>query len=262
MRDRLASMCLVPLLALLWPPQAAAQEDEDLTALARRAKHSVVALEILDRLGRKVSSGTGFFIDPEGLIVTNRHVIEGGSRVRAVLSNEATVEVTGLVASDEVNDLAIVKVDSGPYPALTLADSSTIEAGRKIVVLGGPLGLYGSLSEGIVSAVRTEENQAPVLQITAPISPGSSGSPVMNLDGEVLGVAVSQAVFGNRAQNLNFAVPSAAVRELLGSVDAAIAPRPFGARQVVKTGAGAYIRNLVISMVFFAAIFLGYRYLR
>lgn len=265
MRHRLASLFLLPLLGLPGPPVAVAQEAQNPTvALARRAKHSVVVLEILDRFGRPVGTGTGFFVDPEGLIVTNHHVIEGGSRVTAVLSNEQKIEVTGLVASDEMNDLAIVKVGSGPYPALTLADSSTIEAGQRIVVLGNPLGLSGSLSEGIISAVRNQEDpadgqEATVLQIDAAISPGSSGSPVMNLKGEVVGVAVRQIRYG---QNLNFAVPSAAVRELMGSIDAAVAPRPFGAGQVVRTSTGVYLRNLVISLIFFAAIFLGFRYFK
>lgn len=262
MRQLPASTSLALFLALF--STAAAEETQDLTVLARRAKHSVVALEVLDRFGREVASGTGFFVDPEGLIVTNRHVIEGGSRVRAVLANRQKLDVTGVVATDEVNDLAIVKVDSGPYPALALGDSAGIEAGLKIVVLGSPLGLAGSLTEGIVSAVRSGENlpewhQAPVLQIDAAVSPGSSGSPVMNLEGEVVGVAVSQAVYG---QNLNFAVPSAAVRELMGSIDLAAAPRPLGASQVAETGAVPYLRNLAVSLVFFAAIFLGLRYLR
>jgi serine protease Do len=266
MRKQLASTLLLPFLAPFLTPvsPAVAQQAQDLTALARRAKHSVVALEILDRFGRKVGTGTGFFIDPEGLIVTNRHVIEGGSRARAVLANRQTLDVTGVVAADEVNDLAIVKVESGSYPALPLGDSSGIEAGLEIVVLGSPLGLAGSLTEGIVSAVRSEGNlpewhQAPVLQIDAAISPGSSGSPVMNLEGEVVGVAVSQAVFG---QNLNFAVPSAAVRELMGAIDLGAPPRPLKAGRAAGTSAVPYLRNLMISIVFFAAIFLGLRFLR
>lgn len=254
-------------LALAWlaavPRPAGAQpQAQDLSALADRTRHAVVYLRILDAFGGELGSGSGFFVDPEGLIVTNYHVVEPGSRLEAVLSNKRTLEVVGVVATDEANDLAVVKVDEGPFPALELADSSAVVPGQRVVVLGSPRGLTGSLSEGIVSAVRGRnelpgEPHMPVLQITAAISPGSSGSPVMDLEGRVVGVAVSQVVVG---QNLNFAVPSTAVRELLGRVDADVAPRPLGG--VAGAGTWTYARNLAVSLLFFGAIYWGFRYLR
>lgn len=242
-------------------PAPAQEAARDLSELAREVRHAVVALKVFDRFGKELGTGSGFFVDAEGWIVTNHHVIEPGSRLEAVLSNQRTVAVTGVVATDEANDLAIVKVDEGPFPTLDLAGSA-IEPGLRVVVLGNPLGLAGSLSEGIVSALRDGDelpgdHHRPLLQITAAISPGSSGSPVMNLDGDVVGVAVSSFL---GTQGLNFAVPVAAVRELLGRVDASVPPRPLGA--VTATSAVTYARNLAISLVFFAAIYLGFRYLR
>ena len=235
---------------------------QDLKELARDAKFSVVALNVLDAFGGKLGTGSGFFVDPTGLIVTNFHVIEQGRRIEAVLSNERTLEVAGVMATDEDNDLAVLKVDSGPFPALGLADSESVEAGERVVVLGSPLGLTGTLSEGIVSNVWKDEmlphgKRGTALQITAAISPGSSGSPVMNLDGEVVGVAVSQMLGG---QNLNFAVPSQAVRELLGTVDASRPPQPL--KSAATAGTGVYLRNLVISLLFFAALYFGFRRLK
>ncbi len=237
-------------------------QAQDLKELARNAKYSVVALNILDAFGAELGSGSGFFVDPSGLIVTNFHVIERGRRIEAVLSNERRLEIAGVMATDEDNDLAVLKVDSGPFPALSLGDSASVEAGERVVVLGNPRGLAGTLSEGIVSNVWKDEmlphgKRGTALQITAAISPGSSGSPVMNLDGEVVGVAVSQVLGG---QNLNFAVPSQAVRELLGRVDASRPPQPLKTATTVSKG--AYLRNLGLSLLFFAALYAGFRYLK
>ena len=241
---------------------------QDLKELARQARDSVVLLNVFAPGGRAVGTGTGFFVEG-GRLVTNFHVIDRAARVEAVLANEESLEVTGVAAVDEANDLAILDIASGPFPGLALADSGAVEAGERIIVLGNPLGLSGTLSEGIVSAVRDDgladepafgrprarEGGSPLLQISAAISPGSSGSPVMNLSGEVVGVAVSQIVAG---QNLNFAVPAAAVRALLDSADAGRLERRFGAGP--GSGGGAYLRNVVISLLIFAALYVALRY--
>jgi S1-C subfamily serine protease len=249
------------LLGLGWlAPSLAAQ---DLKELARRSRDSVVLLEVYEIGGRQIGAGTGFFIDDHRL-VTNWHVVENAALVEAVLATEEKIDVAGLVARDEVNDLAILEVEGGPFPALALTDSASVEAGERVVVLGNPLGSFtGSLSEGIISAVRLDgladrlpgASSAPLLQITAAISPGSSGSPVMDLDGKVIGVAVSQMVQG---QNLNFAVPAPAVRRLLESAAGGRLARTYRAKP--SFARGAYFRNLVISVVLFAALYLTFRY--
>jgi putative serine protease PepD len=254
--------CLALALTCTLAPALSAQDLKD---LARKSRDSVVLLEIYEIGGRQIAAGTGFFVDGHRL-VTNWHVVEHAALVEAVLASEERIEVVGLVAKDEVNDLAILEVEGGPYPALSLADTAGVEAGERVVVLGNPLGsLTGSLSDGIVSAVRADgladkvagAPDAPLLQITAAISPGSSGSPVMDLEGRVLGVAVSQVVLG---QNLNFAVPAPAVRRLLeeageGKLSKAYRTKPSFTR-------GAYFRNILVSVVLFAALYLTFRYWR
>ena len=265
-RRRVPLRAAISLLLLAAGTAGAQEPAQDLRELARQARDSVVLLNVFAPGGRAVGTGTGFFVEG-GRLVTNLHVVDRAARVEAMLASEETLEVTGVAAADETNDLAILEVAAGSYPTLNLALAG-VEPGERIVVLGNPLGLSGTLSEGIVSAIRSEglageptlgktipkDAVAPLLQISAAISPGSSGSPVMNLSGEVVGVAVSQFV---RGQNLNFAVPAAAVRQLLASADAGRLERSFGARP--GSGTGAYLRNVVISLAVFAALYLALR---
>lgn len=243
---------------------ASAVPADDLKDLARDAKTSVLLLRVLDGSGREVGSGTGFFASSDGLLVTNHHVIASARRIEAVQAEGAQLEIRGVVATDEVNDLAVLRVDSGRSRPLRLSDSDVLDPGERIVVLGGPLGLAGTLSEGIVSAIREaseldehEDGASSLLQITAAISPGSSGSPVMKLNGEVVGVVVSQYRFG---QNLNFAVPVTALHRLLARIGPDTREVPLG--DVSGTSPSHYLRNVVISAVFFALLILGLRRLR
>lgn len=254
-----AACLLTSSLSVLPADEALAQ---DLRELASRAGSSVVLLRVLNSFGAEAGVGSGFFVSEEGWIVTNYHVVEGVSHLEAVLADNTRLPVTGILAQDEVNDLAVIAVEPGSFSPLALA-TGNVEPGDPVVVLGGPLGLAGSLSEGIVSAVRRDEEgddeaKYPWLQITAPISQGSSGSPVMNLDGSVVGVVVGMFV---RGQNLNLAVPSAAVAALLDGLKPGQAPVSLGGSGVTVS-ASVYLRNVVVSVIFFGALVLGLRWLR
>jgi len=196
----------------------------DLAALAERTKPSVVLLTIDDATGQKAGTGTGFFISSEGRIVTNHHVIEGAAKVTATLADGSKRAVLGLLADDATRDIAILQAEGESPAPLVLGDSTRVKVGDDIVVIGSPLGLSSTLSVGIVSAVRAqglaeEIEDAPDLtrswgmQITAPVSPGSSGSPIMTSSGEVVAVAVGIYSPG-RAQNLNFGVPVEVVKDM------------------------------------------------
>jgi tetratricopeptide (TPR) repeat protein len=164
-----------------------------------------VAIVTYDARGEKLSKGSGFFISGDR-VVTNRHVIDGAFKAEVHTITGYSYNVRGVLAVDGEGDIALLQIDIGPNQVnpLTITRTSPQE-GESVVVVGNPLGLEGSVSNGIVSAVRDIPNFGRIIQITAPISTGSSGSPVINMQGQVIGVATLQLTDG---QSLNFAVPS------------------------------------------------------
>jgi tetratricopeptide (TPR) repeat protein len=201
---------IVFLLAFLAFAGGVAAQDF-LPELVRRIKPSAVAIETFDSRGNSVSRGSGFFTATDR-IITNRHVIERSSRVEVHLLDGKKFPVKGVIAIDGEGDLAMLQVDIPaqfvkPLPIV----KSVPQEGESIVVIGNPFGLEGSVSNGIVSAVREISGYGKIIQITAPISPGSSGSPVVNMMGQVIGIATLQAAEG---QSLNFAVPAERISQL------------------------------------------------
>jgi tetratricopeptide (TPR) repeat protein len=198
-------------LIMLFTVSGSARAQEYLPELVKRIKPSVVSIVTLNEKGEKLSSGSGFFIAADR-VVTNRHVIEGAYRAEIHLTSGKVYVVKGALAVDGAGDIALLQVDvpAQAVNPLTIVRASPLE-GESIVVIGNPLGLEGSVSNGIVSAVRDIPSFGRIIQITAPISPGSSGSPVVNMRGDVIGVATLQLSEG---QSLNFAVPSERVAQL------------------------------------------------
>src|SRR5688500_8619329 len=179
--------------------------------LVKRIKPSSVAIETFDARGNTLSRGSGFFIAPDR-IVTNRHVIEKSTRVEIHLMDGKKFVVKGVLAIDGEGDLAMLQVDVPKHLAIPLPILRTVpQEGESIVVVGNPFGLEGSVSNGIVSAVREISGYGKIIQITAPISSGSSGSPVVNMYGQVIGIATLQAGEG---QSLNFAIPAERILQL------------------------------------------------
>lgn len=174
--------------------------------IAERAIPAVVSVRVPDGLG------TGFVVSSDGRIVTNLHVIRGASEAVVVAADGFQFKDVELTATDEVNDLAILRIGNHGLKTLDLGDSSKAKPGQHVVVIGHPLGLGDTVSDGLISAVRTLPSQRNLLQISAPISPGSSGGPVFDDQGAVIGVATAMVEGG---QNLNFAVPIDAVKPLL-----------------------------------------------
>ena len=195
-----------------------------LPQLAAKARPSVFLLEVCDESRKTVATGSGFLISDGGLLITNRHVIERASSVQAKAENGGRYEVEGIVAYAADFDAVVLRIGGNALPFLSLTNSGATQVGDSVAVIGSPLGLEGSLSAGIVAAIRPErsgdgrasEMLPGFIQITAPISPGSSGSPVLNMLGEVIGVATFTAKEGG--QNLNFAIPAAKVTTLLSRV--------------------------------------------
>jgi tetratricopeptide (TPR) repeat protein len=179
--------------------------------LVRRIKPSAVAIETFDARGEKRSRGSGFFIDTDR-VVTNRHVIEGAFRAEIHSSTGTRYPVKGVLAVDAEADIAILLIEAPPNAVRPLPlDRTSPQEGESVVVIGNPFGLEGSVTNGIVSAVRDIPTFGRIIQITAPISPGSSGSPVVNMQGQVIGVATLQVTSG---QSINFAIPSERISQL------------------------------------------------
>jgi serine protease Do len=176
----------------------------------------------------KLGVGTGFVVDASGLIATNLHVIQGTPKIEVTFLNGAKMPVRGIVAVDPDRDLAILRVDASELPALRLGDSDAVEAGDHVIAIGNPLGVLDyTVSDGLISSVRLVTDDLTILQISAPISEGSSGGPLFNNYGEVIGVATMIATTG---QNLNFGVPSKYLQPLLASRDGELTPQEFASR--------------------------------
>jgi tetratricopeptide (TPR) repeat protein len=202
-------ICFLFLLAMGFSANLAAQDF--LPELVKRIKPSAVAIETFDSKDNTLSRGSGFFIAPDR-IITNRHVIERSARAEIHLMNGKKYPVRGVLAVDGEGDLALLQVDVPKQFAVPLPIGRAVpQEGESIVVIGNPFGLEGSVSNGIVSAIREISGYGKIIQITASISPGSSGSPVVNMAGQVIGVATLQAAEG---QNLNFAVPAERIAQL------------------------------------------------
>ena len=163
------------------------------------------------RQRRSQSLGSGAIIDPKGIIVTNDHVVSGASKITAMTKSGMELECE-VVGADSDNDLAVLRVrrPNGALPAIRLGSSADLMIGETIVAIGNPFGLSNTVTAGVVSAigrtVKAENNQTytDFIQTDASINPGNSGGPLVNVDGEMVGLAT--AIIGG-AQGIGFAIP-------------------------------------------------------
>jgi serine protease Do len=167
-------------------------------------QHSIEIVQIIahDKQGKDRGTGSGFIVKSEGVIVTNYHVIDGAYSASVKIANGDIYDGAFIIDADKRKDLAILKIKALNLPVARLGDSDKIEVGQHVIAIGNPLGLTNSVSDGIISAIRQVEGYK-VIQLTAPISPGSSGGPLLNDAGEVIGVTFA----GLGGQNLNLAIP-------------------------------------------------------
>lgn len=211
MYKRIFPQLLLLAISLLSVKQTFSQES--LPELVRRVKPTVVAIATYDADGEALMTGSGFFLRP-GQVVTNLHVIRGAQRceVKTLDGKGRVFAVAGTIAVDEEGDLALLSVGTPPdRPRASEIARVLPDEGETIFVIGNPLKLEGSVSDGIVSAVREVPNLGKIIQITAPISHGNSGSPVFNLKGQVVGVVTVKVTNG---QNINLAIASARLDKL------------------------------------------------
>ena len=179
--------------------------------IAQQAGKAVVGIAAINQWGEEESTGSGFFVDGKGTFVTNFHVVEGAYSLAVELSSGerfSQVYVLGIMPD---RDLALLRIDAKNTTPVTLGDDAEAEIGDTVYVMGNPLGMDRTFSNGLVSARRLLEGTN-YIQISAPISPGSSGGPVMDEVGDVIGVATATFEDG---QNLNLAIPTSYVESLL-----------------------------------------------
>lgn len=172
--------------------------------IASRAEASVLRIEGDGTLG------TGFVVDSRGWIATNLHVIVGASELVATFKDGKRFEVVEVLGFAPDHDVALLRIEAESLP--TLALGGKVSVGDRVVAIGHPLGLSDTVSDGLISAVRQVDESLEVLQISAPIAPGSSGGPLFNERGEVVGIATAILRGG---QNLNFGVPIAYLESLM-----------------------------------------------
>ena len=186
-------------------PRQGPSHHLDIPAISREANGSVVSIIMLDKGRHPILQGSGFFLSKRGLVLTNYHVIRTGSSAVIKLPDGALFAVDGVLASDKERDVAVIKAHGNDFRPLPLGDSDRLQVGEEVVAIGNPLSLESTVSNGIVSAVRTIKAEGGTfLQTTAPISPGSSGGPLFNMAGEVVGITTSRIEGG---ENLNLAIP-------------------------------------------------------
>jgi hypothetical protein len=182
--------------------------------IAQIAFPSVALLVMEDANSQPVSLGSGFFVKAD-IVATNLHVIEGAARgYIKIVGQKPKYEIAGVVGIDAQRDLALLKITGVKAPCLTFGDVNQVAVGDEVYAVGNPQGLEGTFSQGIVSGIRQIGSDT-IFQITAPISPGSSGGPVLNSQGKVIGIAVATFSGG---QNLNFAIPASYLSGLMSEI--------------------------------------------
>jgi S1-C subfamily serine protease len=219
-------------LIMVCPLAVAAADSANIPALVQKTKPAVVEILTFDQQNKLLKTGTGFFISSDGVLLTNYHVISGGSSYLAKTPTGSVYFFKGVVAIFEPMDIAKLQFFTTEVSYLTLGRSFDAVEGQRVLVIGNPEGLEGTVSDGIISAFRDKRT---LIQITAPVSPGSSGSPVLDESGAVIGMATQMYKDG---QNLNFAVASEAIAIALTAVEQAQAesrpspsPTPFSPSQ-------------------------------
>ncbi len=194
------------------PLSPATQPPWDIKQIVAPAQNAVVTVITYDLDDRMSTIGSGFFVSKTGILVTNHHVVSGAYRAEIKTRNGSRYPITEVLAQNPLVDLIKVRVaiPANQVTALPLADQDPLIADR-VIVIGSPLGLEQTVSEGIISAVREIPTAGKVFQLTAPISQGSSGGPALNYQGEAIGIVSFQLAKG---QNLNFAISVQSLRLL------------------------------------------------
>ena len=174
--------------------------------IAEENSPAIVAVNVLKNDGTTFT-GTGFVVTENGVIATNRHVVADAMFINVTFNTGAVSGAAAVLDQQQQVDLALIKISALNLPTVTLGNSDYVLPGQDITVIGNPRRLQNTVTSGLISQVRRKSDGIIWHQISAPISPSSSGSPVFNEDGQVISVAFS-SYKGEGNQNLNFSIPS------------------------------------------------------
>lgn len=227
-------------------------EDSAVTAVVEKATPSVVSIAITKEVSQmkefgfpfffpeffdgqdqgitqkeKVGGGSGFFISEDGMIVTNKHVVEDSNAEYTVITNDGKEHQARVLARDPSRDIAIIKIEGSGFPVMPLGDSSVLKIGQTVIAIGNSLGEFSNtVSKGIISGLKRNvtagsqaggmvERLSNIIQTDAAINPGNSGGPLIDIEGNVVGVNIAIA---ENAQNVGFALPIDQVKRVINQV--------------------------------------------
>jgi S1-C subfamily serine protease len=190
------------------PESAAGNSTSEWTEIVAHIQPAVVVIETDEGLA------SGFIVKPDGIIVTNHHVVANAKAMAVKLQSGEVYRNVYLLGSDRINDLAFLKIEAVDLPTIPLGNSNDVHVGEDVLLVGAPQGLGQTVSSGLISGIRLDEGVR-VLQTSAAASPGSSGGPLLNRKGEAIGVMSFKLVNG---ENLNFSIPINYVRGKLDTL--------------------------------------------
>jgi tetratricopeptide (TPR) repeat protein len=210
MRKYLLHVLIISFVFLLAPTVSFADADR----IFKLNNKAVVVVTAYDEKGNAISQGSGFIVRRDGAVVTNYHVIGMAKDIKVKAGNKV-LDVEGLIYTDKINDLAILKAKAKNMPVVKLGVVGKANVGEHVYVIGYPSGFEKTISVGLLRGIRKIDEKREILKISAPVSFGSSGSPVFNRNGEVIGVATFASI--NEIRNLRFAISVKLIKDNIGS---------------------------------------------
>lgn len=189
---------------------AAADESQVISQIFEKKSDAVVLIAVASPEGDR--QGSGFFISRNGKIVTNYHLIQRARKVIVKLKSGIAFVPRRIVNLDPEKDIAVIQIEADTPAYFTMGNSNSVIIGQRVLTIGNPQGLESTVSDGLISSVRVNEFGMKIFQVSVPLSNGSSGGPLIDLNGDVIGITTAGISNG---QNLNFAVPINYVQILL-----------------------------------------------